>query len=131
MKSLAKVLVSLLALGLAGASLVRAQDPVTPPPADNSAKKAGKRVQQTAEARLKQLDDALKLTDDQKTKIKEIWAKEATGARDMTREQRAAAMKSAHDAVRAILTPDQQTKFDAMPAENRPMRAGKGKNKNP
>ena len=89
----------------------------------------GKRAQGVLENRLQQLDENLKLTTEQKQKIKDIWAKEARGAKgakDATPEARRAALKSAHDQVRALLTPEQQAKFDSMPAEGRP---GKGKAK--
>lgn len=66
-----------------------------------------------------------KLTDDQKTKITAIYAKQAEKMREMMRDQgtppeeRRAKMQEANKAtvaeVRALLTPEQQPKFDAMP----------------
>jgi Spy/CpxP family protein refolding chaperone len=82
-----------------------------------------------ADRRLQKLDEQLKLTDAQKTQITAIWkqsAEQSRALRDdttLTREARRdkvmAIMKTAHDQVRAVLTPDQQKTFDAMPPEPR------------
>ena len=121
MKTQLKLLVSVLALGLAGASVTAAAE---------KPDHGGKRLQAAADQRLKQLDEKLQLTDDQKQKIKDIWAKEADTLKALSPEERRTkgrdAFAATHAEVRAVLTPDQQTKFDAMPAEGR---SGKGKAK--
>ena len=68
------------------------------------------------EQRVETLDKALQLTADQKQQIKDIYAKEATAAKDSKgagKDRRAALMK-VRDEVRAVLTPEQQVKFDKM-----------------
>jgi Spy/CpxP family protein refolding chaperone len=128
MKTPLKLLVSLLALGLAGASAAQAADdgtisavvPSTESPAPSAGKKApnGKRMQGALEQRLQQLDESLQLTAEQKQKIKDIWAKQATELREVNAEDRRArareALLATRNEVRAVLTPEQQTKFDAM-----------------
>jgi Spy/CpxP family protein refolding chaperone len=74
------------------------------------------------------LDKAVTLTDDQKTKVLAIYTAEAKARTDMMATQppdpdaraKFTAMRTKDKAdVRALLTPDQQTKFDAMPAPGR------------
>lgn len=83
---------------------------------------------------MQRLDEKLHLTADQKTKINAIWDKAEAEARAARSEADASAqtsrrakrremMKAAHDEVRAVLTPEQQKIFDAMPVE-RPGRRG-------
>jgi Spy/CpxP family protein refolding chaperone len=99
MKSSIKVLVTALTLGvIASVSTLNAQD-----------KKGG--GQMTTEARIEALDKAVTLTADQKAKIKAIYDKVAA----VPQEERRAKMTEARDAVRALLTAEQQAKFDAMP----------------
>lgn len=139
MKTQLKLLVSLLALGLAGASTVQAADDgtiaVVPSTGTEStapaAKKApdGKRMRAALGQRLEQLDQNLQLTAEQKQKIKDIWAKQAAGLKDVPAEDRRArgrdAFMATRNEVRAVLTPEQQAKFDGMKhAGGRP---GKGK----
>jgi protein CpxP len=122
MKSLVKLLISVLALGvMASVPMLRAQaDPAAPPPppANGKAGKGGGRggAMLTVEA----IETAVgKLTDDQKTKITSILEKLRTDVAALAQadrrtkgpELRTAAMKD----IRALLTPEQQTKFDAMP----------------
>ncbi|HEX2854453.1 MAG TPA: hypothetical protein VHO24_14545 [Opitutaceae bacterium] len=141
MKSYSKLLVSLLTLGLAGVSALQAADDntvsavvpstesaaTTPAPAKGG--RDGKRMQAALEQRLQQLDQNLQLTAEQKQKIKEIWGKQAADLKDGNAEDRRArgrdALMAARNEVRAVLTPEQQTKFDAMKPEGR--RPGKGK----
>jgi len=134
-----KRFVSLLAVTLAGVSAAVAADDNTvavvpdAPPANNNAEHTrghdGKRMQAALDQRLQQLDQSLQLTADQKQKIKDIWAKQAEGMKDVPAEQRRGkgmeALKASRDQVRAVLTPEQQTKFDAMKPEGE--RKGKGK----
>ena len=124
-------LLSLLTLSaLATAPLARADEtpatPGTPAPAGEHARaERGKR----REHRLAQLDEKLHLTDAQKTQIQGIWSTaeqqgkalrdEAAGASDDRRAKMRETMKATRDQVRAVLTPDQQKIFDAMPPEGR------------
>ncbi len=77
-----------------------------------------------ADARVQQLDRALTLSADQKTEIKAIYSKVEEGMRAQTRDggdqqaNRAKlrdTMQSTRDQVRALLTDEQKSKFDAMP----------------
>jgi Spy/CpxP family protein refolding chaperone len=108
---------------LVAVSSVRADEPGTTPPAADHP-----RMQEAREHRMQRLDEKLHLTADQKTKISAIWDKteaEARAARSEAsssaqtnrRAKRREMMKAAHDEVRAVLTPEQQTIFDTMPAE--------------
>jgi Spy/CpxP family protein refolding chaperone len=79
----------------------------------------------TPEQQLQRLDAAVKLTDDQKAKVIEIYKKAVADAQALRggggggRQEMMAKgqeiQKAAHDQIRALLTADQQTKFDAMP----------------
>jgi len=132
MKTTAKLLLVILALGLsAAAPFVRAADE-TRPAAPAKKEHAGKReaMAGAVQKRLEAIDTAVGLTADQKQQIKAVWAK---GAEEMKgvpegerRAKRGEAMKASHDQVRVLLTPEQQVKFDAMPA---PGGKGKGKGK--
>jgi hypothetical protein len=76
---------------------------------------------------VQRLDAAVKLTDDQKAKVTDIYKKAQTdaqalrggggggGGRGEGMAKLQEIMKTAHDDVRALLTADQQKKFDAMP----------------
>ena len=109
MKSL-KVLVSVITLGLvASVSVAQA--------ADGGGKGRGA---QTPEQRIERLEQAVgTLTADQKTKITAIYAKAAAAPA----EGRGEAMQAAQKEIRAVLTAEQQKKFDEMPQ-------GRGKKKN-
>ena len=133
MKTTSKLFLVLLALGLgAAAPLVRAADEAMPatPTAPAKKERGGKHgpMAAMAEKRLQDIDAAVTLTPEQKQKIKDIWAKEAAEVKALPEGERrgkaAEAMKAGHDQVRAVLTPEQQVKFDAMPAPG-----GKGKAK--
>ena len=115
-------LLSLLTLTvLAAAPLVRAEDPVATP----SAPAAGEHPRGGRGDRLKQLAEKLQLTDAQKAQIKPILetaAQQGMALRDdesLSKEDKRAKMaairKTSHDQIRALLTPDQQKTFDAMP----------------
>jgi periplasmic protein CpxP/Spy len=85
----------------------------------------------TAEARVQQLDEALTLTADQKTKVTAIYAKaqedmrammrDGGGDQQANREKMMESMRTTRDQVRALLTDEQKAKFDAMP-----QRGGRG-----
>jgi Spy/CpxP family protein refolding chaperone len=136
MNSKIKLLSSLFVLGLAALPFAQAADDgtiavapsVDAPAKDTDAPKGhdGKRMQGMLDQRLKQLDENLKLTDDQKQKIKDIWSKEAAAAKNSATKDRRAAFMAVHNEIRAVLTPEQQTKFDAMKPEGHGFR-GKGK----
>ena len=100
--------------------------PTTPTEKAAPGRRDGKRVQGMLEQRLEQLDKNLQLTADQKEQIKAIWAKEATAAKAGEGKDRRAALKATRDQVRAVLTPDQQAKFDKM-TDQRPGPLGRGK----
>jgi hypothetical protein len=130
MKSFVKVLLSVLALGvMASAPLLRAQEEKAPPA--EGAKKGGKgRGQMSPEQRITQIETAVgTLTADQKTQITAILEKSAKSMQalgsDATREQRMEVGQAANKEIRAVLTAEQQTKFDAMP----PMGGKGGKKK--
>ncbi len=85
-------------------------------------------------ARVKQLDAVLKLTDDQKSKITAIFQKDQEQMqalrggtpRDQMRSKMEDIQKSTKDQIRALLTDDQKTKFDAMPPPPGPGGRGGG-----
>jgi Spy/CpxP family protein refolding chaperone len=123
---------------LAGPAL-RAEDaaaPATPSPAAiqsaPAAQPAGSRFKEMRERRLQQLDEKLHLTPEQKARIQEIWDKaeaegktlheEQTAANRERRAKRRDIMRTTHQEVRGVLTPEQQKLFDAMP--RRPHRSG-------
>lgn len=124
-----QTLLSLLGASLlALAPLARADEPpATPPPAPAGQYRHQDRATMRAN-RLKELTEKLSLTDAQQQSIKAIWSAseqqgkalrddEALSPEDR-KAKRAAIMKSSHDQVRAMLTPDQQKTFDAMPKDH-------------
>ena len=125
MKTIIRLLALLGLTALSLAPLARADEPPPgPPPAgDQGRPDPAKR----REHRLQMLDEKLSLTAEQKNQIKAIWDNagekgqalraEAVAARDDLRAKRMEAMKATHDQVRAVLTPDQQKIFDALPPE--------------
>ena len=123
MKSSPKLLCSLLTLGLvAFAPTLRAAVGDTPTKQD----RAALRLEKAVEARDKELTEKLSLTAEQQAKLAEIrksgaeQLKAAVGDRAKMRE----IAKAQRDQVRAMLTTEQQAKFDAMPPA---ALAGKGK----
>lgn len=111
-----KVIATTVALGLASASLAQAQE------------KKG-RGNMSPEARIEQIEQAVgSLTAEQKKKIAAIYAKLAEdmkgGGGD--REKMGEKMQAVRKEVRAVLTPEQQKKFDDMPQRG----GGGGKKKN-
>lgn len=121
MKSFVKILVSVLALGvMASSSSLFAQPPAGQAPGGGGAGKGGGRGGRGGMVTVEAVETAVgKLTDDQKTKITGILDKLRTDVQALSQEDRrtkgmelrTAAMKE----VRALLTAEQQTKFDAMP----------------
>lgn len=75
--------------------------------------------QMTAEARVERLDQAVSLTAEQKAKITAIYKAQAAKMQAIPQEERRekgmALMQDTQKQVRAVLTAEQQAKFDAMP----------------
>jgi len=109
MKSILKVLVTVLAFGV-----------VTAAPALAAQEKKGGRGGMNPEQQIERLETAVgTLSAEQKTKITAIYAKAADDRQALSAEERGTKgmeiMKSVRTKVRAVLTSDQQAKFDAMP----------------
>jgi len=118
------------ALAFSGALLfampVMAQDttPAQGPPPGGRTRPSPAEMQ---ERQLKMLTDKLNLTPDQVTQVKAIQSDEATQMRALrddtstSRDDKRTKMmdihKSSSDKIRALLTPDQQTKYDALQAQ--------------
>ena len=114
------LLLRLVALGtVAALPLLNAQD----------AKKG--RGMMSAEQRIERLEEAVgKLTDDQKAKIKDIYAKTSEKMQglsdDERREKGMELMRESGRSVRAALTEEQQKKYDEMMAQMGQGRGGSG-----
>ncbi len=87
----------------------------------------GGRMQQTPDQQLAALTTALTLTADQQAKIKPILEADAKKMADLRaaqdpdmRTKSAAIRTDQHAAIKALLTADQATKYDAMPQGGRP-----------
>ena len=123
MKSLPSFL-SLLAL-IAAVPLSQAQTS-TPPPAQLADHPIAQRMRQQ---RLTAIDAAVGLTDAEKASINAIWdsheqqvyaiMEDMSLDRNTLRKKVRAIMEDSHQQVRAVLTPEQQTLFDAMPVPAR------------
>jgi periplasmic protein CpxP/Spy len=79
-------------------------------------------MRMTSDQRVERLDTAVTLTADQKTKVKAIYDADQKKMEDMRTAQdpdmmtKMQAMRADENKqIRALLTPEQQTKFDAMP----------------
>ena len=88
----------------------------------------------TVEQRIERLEQAVgSLTDEQKGKIKDIYAKAAEQMQGLSQEERREKgmeiMRESGKAIREVLTAEQQTKYDAMMAQGRGNRTGGGKKK--
>ena len=91
----------------------------------------GGRGMMSAEQRIERLEEAVgKLTDDQKAKIKDVYAKSAEKMQglsdDERREKGMEIMRESGRAVRAVLTEEQQKKYDEMMAQMAQGRGGPG-----
>jgi Spy/CpxP family protein refolding chaperone len=138
-KIIAKLALSTLVLALAAAPLSRAQDntvtvPVAPAPdasapAPHAGKAGGKRLHDAMVQRDKELAEKLSLTDAQKQQLADLRKSQAESLKAARgdRAKMAELMKTSHDQVRALLTPEQQTKFDAMKPEGHAGKGGKKK----
>jgi Spy/CpxP family protein refolding chaperone len=122
-------LLLLVAMSLAASIGVRAADNASDAP---PAAPAGDhpRMQEMRERRMKQLDEKLSLTADQKAQINAIWDKAEADARAAREDASATAkedrrakvresMKAVRQQVRGVLTPEQQKIFDTMPQDRR------------
>lgn len=123
MKTKFKILLLTALTSLAALPAVRAADSDTPPPPDRP------RMKEMGERRLKQLDEKLHLTAEQKTKILGIWEsaaqQQARAKQDADKERgadRRETMRATREQIRAILTPEQQKIFDEMPRNGPPPR---------
>jgi protein CpxP len=131
--SLKTVLVAALLSSAALTSLSFAQDdkPAAPPAGDTPRGGGGGRRggMFNPDQMVSRLDEAVTLTADQKTKATEIYKKMVADMQalpqDQRREKGPEIGKTAHDDIRALLTPDQQKKFDAMPQPGRGGRGGR------
>jgi Spy/CpxP family protein refolding chaperone len=104
--------------------LMRAAEPAA---ATSTAPAQHPRAAQMRERRMTRLDEQLALTPEQKAQIAAIWDKaekesaalrhDAAVTAGDRKTKRRVAMKSARAEVRAVLTPEQQKKFDAMPRD--------------
>ena len=131
-----RIAMVLAGFALAALPAVQAADETQPPPPAPGGPNAaqpdrpgwhGRRMDPAQ--RLQHLSEVLNLTDDQKTRIapmlKDQQAKmQALGSDDsLSREDRRAKMmglmKETQGQIRALLTPEQQEKFDAMPRPGR------------
>ena len=90
-------------------------------------------MRMTSDQRVERLDTAVTLTADQKTKVKAIYDADAKKMQDMMAAQdpdmrtKMQAMRADENKqIRALLTPEQQTKFDAMPQGRGPGGGGMG-----
>ena len=129
MKSIVKIVLSALALGLAAsAPMLRAQDQSAPPSEGRGGGKGGRGGKGGGMMSVASIEQAVgSLTDDQKSKIGDIIAKGQKDMQALSQEERASKGREIQTAmradIRAVLTPDQQAKFDAMGA------GGRGKKK--
>ena len=126
MKSFLKIIVPALALGVLSGSILRAVDqaapppPPPPPPGDHLPAPGGPREEWRGRGGMmdpaqmvQRLDEALQLSDDQKAKITDIATKQ-NEQMQVLRAKMQEMQKAGRDQIRALLTADQQTKFDAM-----------------
>jgi Spy/CpxP family protein refolding chaperone len=127
MKSFLKVILSALAFGvLASAPILKAQDDA---PKKGKGGRGG--MQMSPEEQVAGIEKAVgTLTEDQKTKIKDIVAKTREQMQGLSQEDRRTKgrelMMAQHDQIRSVLTADQQKKFDDMP---QPGKGGGGRKK--
>lgn len=129
MKSYSKLIPVLACALLAGFPAARAAtDSPAPPPAQEQRP----RMQQMREQCLRQLDETVHLTAEQKARIQAIWDQTAEQARTsrqneketrrqmrVERRERREMMRETHQKVREVLTPEQQKLFDQMPRPGR------------
>lgn len=125
MKLSLKSLIAVVALGVAALPMISSAQ-------DAGKKGGGGRGGQPPEARVAAIEEAVgTLTADVKTKIMAILTKQAADMQGVAQEDRqtkgAEIRTAANKAIRALLTPEQATKFDAMPQGGRGGGGGKKK----
>lgn len=119
------ILTGVAAAAILGTSALQAQDQ----------KKGGGRGGMTPEQRIERLEQAVgTLTAEQKSKITAIYAKASEKIQALPQEERREKAMEIYQAsakeVRAVLTPEQQKKFDEMPQGGRGSGGGGGKKNN-
>ena len=136
-RSLMLQIVALAMVGTAiGVLQARAQDPAAPPPPGQDAPRNGGGPGGRRGNQVEFLTKKLNLTPDQVTQVKAIDADAATQMKALHEDtsvaepdKRAKMMdihKTSQDKIRALLTDDQKTKFDALQAQMRERRENHG-----
>ncbi|MEO5959798.1 MAG: hypothetical protein ABIZ49_08900 [Opitutaceae bacterium] len=125
MQTTLKLILAVVALG-AAASLpqLRAADDAAPPAQTQKGRKAGGARGAggalNGEQRIAQLDRTLGLSEDQKVKIKDIYTAAQNDVQALPQKDRRTkgrdVLQSTRSQVRAVLTEEQQKKFDTMAA---------------
>lgn len=127
---------AILAIGVTALSALpaMAQDPATAPPPPPG--QAGPRHGGMRGSQVEFLTDKLNLTPDQVTQVKAIdvdssnqmkaLREDTTTAGPDKRTKMMDIRKASQDKIRALLTPDQQTKFDALQTQMRERRGNRG-----
>jgi len=134
MKNHSKILLLCLAAGLASLPVLRAEDAPPPPPPGEAGGPGGPGGGHRGERMQEHMIKALGLTADQETKWKALGQQERDAGKaihddtSLSKEQKWAKQKSLRESYdgqrRALLTPDQQTKFDEMLAKMKERREG-------
>ena len=128
MKSIIRILSLVSLTALVTAPLMRAQETPSPPPSAPPAANGDHPRMDPAkrrEHRLQELTEKLSLTPEQQTQINAIWDQAETQGKalrsqdEQLRDQGKEVMKATRAQVRAVLTPEQQKIFDAMPPPGR------------
>ena len=126
MKSFLKSLITAAVLGLAVAPVLSLAQP--PAGGGNGGGQARGRGGMNPEQRVAAIDEAVKLTAEQKPKVTAILTKASADVQALSQEERRekgrAINEAANKEIRALLTAEQQAKFDAMPAPGRGGRQG-------
>jgi len=122
MKNSLKLLICVLTLGVMSTPALRAQDEKAPPAegGKKGGKGGGRGQMMSPEQRVSRIEEAVgTLTADQKSKIMAILEKSAQDMQalpqDERREKGREIMMASQKDIRAVLTAEQQAKFDAMP----------------
>lgn len=135
MNALKRSVITLALIAGVAAPAVFAQPPENRPGPPAAGEKGERRGAPSAADRLKQLSDALGLTEEQKTKIMPILTEEYAALsavwqdKSLSRDARNDKVKSIRDSfgpkIEALLTPDQKTKWEGL-KKMRGMGAGLG-----